>query len=81
MSISQTKRRLEAALVGCQRHLQQIESKMADLRRMLRKGACPPGSQARAQSRWEAKAQDESGEGRASPPRSGTLGKAKKAVV
>ena len=52
MSISLDKATLEAALVGYQQHLQQIESKMADLRRML--GQAPdrsPGSQARAQSR------------------------------
>ena len=35
MSISLDKATLEAALVGYQQHLQQIESKMADLRRML----------------------------------------------
>jgi hypothetical protein len=36
MSISLDKATLEAALVGYQQHLQQIEAKMADLRRMLR---------------------------------------------
>jgi hypothetical protein len=35
MSISLDKATLEAALVGYQQHLQQIESKMADLRRLL----------------------------------------------
>src|ERR1035437_11109847 len=36
MSISLDKATLEAALVGYQQHLQQIEAKMAELRRMLR---------------------------------------------
>jgi hypothetical protein len=36
MSISLDKSTLEAALVGYQQHLHQIEAKMADLRRMLR---------------------------------------------
>jgi tape measure domain-containing protein len=35
MSISLDKATLEAALVGYQQHLQQIEAKMAELRRML----------------------------------------------
>ncbi len=35
MSISLDKATLEAALVGYQQHLQQIEAKMADLRRMI----------------------------------------------
>jgi hypothetical protein len=36
MSISLDKATLEAALVGYQQHLQQIEAKMTELRRMLR---------------------------------------------
>jgi hypothetical protein len=36
MSISLDKATMEAALVGYQQHLQEIEAKMADLRRMLR---------------------------------------------
>ncbi len=39
MSISLDKATLEAALVGYQQHLHQIEQKMADLRRMLGNGA------------------------------------------
>ena len=35
MSISLDKATLEAALVGYQQHLQQIEAKMADLRRLI----------------------------------------------
>jgi tape measure domain-containing protein len=35
MSISLDKATLEAALVGYQQHLQQIEAKMAELRQML----------------------------------------------
>ena len=38
MSISLDKATLEAALVGYQQHLRQIEAKMADLRRMLGNG-------------------------------------------
>ena len=38
MSISLDKATLEAALVGYQQHLQQIEAKMAELRRMLGQG-------------------------------------------
>jgi hypothetical protein len=44
MSISLDKATLEAALVGYQQHLQQIEAKMADLRRML--GQTPAASPA-----------------------------------
>jgi hypothetical protein len=36
MALSLDKATLEAALVGYQQHLQQIEEKMADLRRMLK---------------------------------------------
>ncbi|MCX6632428.1 MAG: hypothetical protein NTW28_32895 [Candidatus Solibacter sp.] len=39
MSISLDKATLEAALVGYQQHLQQIEAKMADLRRLLKQPA------------------------------------------
>jgi hypothetical protein len=39
MSISLDKATLEAALVGYQQHLHQIEAKMADLRRLLGNGA------------------------------------------
>jgi hypothetical protein len=35
MSISNDKATLEAALVGYQQHLQQIEAKMAEIRRIL----------------------------------------------
>jgi hypothetical protein len=38
MSIRLDKATLEAALVGYQQHLQQIEAKMAELRRMLGQG-------------------------------------------
>ena len=44
MSISLDKATLEAALVGYQQHLQQIEAKMAELRRML--GQTPAGAPA-----------------------------------
>jgi hypothetical protein len=39
MSISLDKATLEAALLGYQQHLRQIEAKMADLRRLLGNGA------------------------------------------
>ena len=50
MSISLDKATLEAALVGYQQHLQQIEAKMADLRRMIghTNSGRGPGRQARA---------------------------------
>jgi|ERR1035437_162032 hypothetical protein len=49
MSISLDKATLEAALVGYQQHLQQIEAKMADLRRMLKQvpAAAPAAKRAR----------------------------------
>jgi hypothetical protein len=49
MSISLDKATLEAALVGYQQHLQQIEEKMAELRRMLGQtsGAAPAAKRAR----------------------------------
>jgi len=49
MSISLDKATLEAALVGYQQHLQQIEEKMADLRRMLKQthAAAPVARRAR----------------------------------
>jgi hypothetical protein len=49
MSISLDKATLEAALVGYQQHLQQIESKMADLRRML--GQAPAAAPATKRAR------------------------------
>ena len=49
MSISLDKATLEAALVGYQQHLQQIESKMADLRRML--GQAPASAPAAKRAR------------------------------
>ena len=49
MSISLDKATLEAALVGYQQHLQQIESKMADLRRLL--GQAPAASPAAKRAR------------------------------
>jgi hypothetical protein len=42
MSISLDKATLEAALVGYQQHLQQIETKMADLRRILGQAPAAP---------------------------------------
>jgi septal ring factor EnvC (AmiA/AmiB activator) len=49
MSISLDKATLEAALVGYQQQLQQIEAKMAELRRMLGKApaAAPAAKRAR----------------------------------
>ncbi len=49
MSLSLDKATLEAALVGYQQHLQQIEEKMADLRRMLKQtsAAAPAAKRAR----------------------------------
>ena len=45
MSIRLDKATLEAALVGYQQHLQQIEAKMAELRRMLgEKAAAAPAA-------------------------------------
>ena len=49
MSISLDKATLEAALVGYQQHLQQIELKMADLRRML--GQAPAAAPAARRAR------------------------------
>ena len=49
MSISLDKATLEAALVGYQQHLQQIESKMADLRRLL--GQAPAATPAAKRAR------------------------------
>jgi len=50
MSISLDKATLEAALMGYQQHLRQIEAKMADLRRMLgntNSSAAPAGKRGR----------------------------------
>jgi hypothetical protein len=49
MSISLDKATLEAALVGYQQQLQQIEAKMADLRRML--GQTPAAAPAAKRAR------------------------------
>jgi hypothetical protein len=49
MSISLDKPTLEAALVGYQQHLHQIEAKMADLRRML--GQAPAAAPAARHAR------------------------------
>ena len=63
MSISLDKATLEAALVGYQQHLHQIEAKMADLRRMLGNGAgtavAPAPKRGRKSRRGKAEASDE----------------------
>lgn len=66
MSISLDKATLEAALVGYQQHLQQIEAKMADLRSML--GQTPAAAPAAKRARKAAPAKQKhrmSPEGRA----------------
>jgi hypothetical protein len=66
MSISLDKATLEAALVGYQQHLQQIEAKMAELRRML--GQTPAAAPAVKQTRKPAAGKQKhrmSAEGRA----------------
>jgi hypothetical protein len=46
MALSLDKATLEAALVGYQQHLQQIEAKMADLRQMLKQTPAPAAKRA-----------------------------------
>ena len=67
MSISLDKATLEAALVGYQQHLQQIEAKMADLRRMLRQvpAAAPAAKRASKAVPRKQKKHRMSAEGRA----------------
>jgi hypothetical protein len=67
MSISLDRATLEAALVGYQQHLQQIEAKMAELRRQL--GGAPAAAPVAKQARQAAPAAKQkhrmSAEGRA----------------
>jgi hypothetical protein len=66
MSISLDKATLEAALVGYQQQLQQIEAKMADLRRMLGKAPAAAPVAKRAKKAAPAKQKHRmSAEGRA----------------
>ena len=66
MSLSLDKAILEAALVGYQQHLQQIEAKMADLRRMLRQAPATAPAANRARKAAPAKQKHRmSAEGRA----------------
>ena len=57
MSISLDKATLEAALVGYQQHLQQIEAKMAEIRRLLgeKPAAAPAAKSARKATRGKQK--------------------------
>ena len=66
MSISLDKSTLEAALLGYQQHLQQIEAKMAELRRMLKQTPAAAPSAKRAPKAAPAKQKHRmSAEGRA----------------
>ena len=66
MSISLDKATLEAALVGFQQHLQQIEAKMTELRRMLGKAPAAAPAAKRAVKTAPAKQKHRmSAEGRA----------------
>ena len=81
MSISLDKGTLEAALVGYQQQVQQIEAKMADLRRMLKQtpAAAPAAKSARKAARKQKHRMSPEGRARIAAAQRARWAKAKKA--
>ena len=81
MSIRLDKATLEAALVGYQQHLQQIEAKMAELRHMLGQGpaAAPAAKRAPKASRKQKHRMSAEGRARIAAAQRARWAKVKKA--